>query len=138
MTPYFIEQYKKQNPCKLCDSNTMANRKFCGEHLVKAKLRFRAWSASRKLEGLCISCDKHSYNGFLRCLDHTKHNRLVCKLWSISHKEHLARYSREKRARNLAAGLCGKCGRYPVTGKYTRCLACRTKGRKNANHLRNP
>lgn len=127
MTPHFIEDYQRKNPCNQCKEKPIAKRKFCGKHLELARLRFQGWSIERRGEGLCISCDGTSFNGYLRCHTHTVENRAKCKIWGWANAEHLKAYYRRERDARLSAGMCPGCGKNTPAAGYKRCTACRSR-----------
>lgn len=124
MTPYFVETFKKEVKCTLCSDKTWGKSKsMCAKHLVIARLKFRAWSAMRRTEGLCLHCEAPGFKGQCRCLEHTVENQIKCRAWSLKTVD----MRRERRYQRIAQGICGACGTQPLQAPTTICQRCRER-----------
>ena len=121
MTLHFIEEFKKGNQCGQCKKNAGA-KSLCPEHLNKAKLRFRVWAATRKIQGLCLHCNRKGYKGQCRCYVHTLKNQIRCKEW---YKLHGAEKRQQELDKMAETGLCLKCSAHnPLRPGHQQCQAC--------------
>lgn len=125
MTAFFVKKYKSTNKCDKCIKGKLSGYSLCASHLERAKLRFRNWSAERRAEKRCISCDCKSYCGFLRCKKHTQYNRKMCRAWTKKHPERAHLEWLERKAKHDAAGTCRYCKAHPpVVPGRVKCINC--------------
>lgn len=132
MSEFFVQKFKETHKCLQCDTSRVTNYgktySLCLSHLNKARNHWKNWATVRRTAGKCCYCDKKSYNGWLRCKEHTKYNRIKCKAWYIANKDHKAAYDLERKLSYLAQGKCYECPEKRSLQKgYTRCQACRSR-----------
>lgn len=132
MSEFFIAKFKGANQCKECTTSRVTNYgktySLCMKHLNKARNFWRNWATVRREAGKCCYCDKKSYNGWLRCKEHTKYNREKCKDWQAANKDYCAQYTIERKLSYLAQNKCPKCPEHrSLKAGYTRCQVCRDK-----------
>ncbi len=130
MSEFFIKTFNKNTGCAHCKSGKLRVGKktysLCEAHLNKAAEKWRNWADYRRQQGLCISCNHKSFNGWLRCRAHTNQNRAKCKSWMKDNgPEHYARQKQRKEL-FLAQGICFCPARNPTAG-FRRCADCRTR-----------
>lgn len=131
MSEFFVDKFNKQHRCAGCKAAKLkiGQRVYslCEAHLNKAREQWRCWQEQRRADGKCISCDKHSFNGWLRCKTHTKLNRDKCKRWMAANKDYVAQRTKERREFWLRQGRCICATHTPLVGGFTRCTKCRSK-----------
>jgi hypothetical protein len=131
MSDFFVKKFKQKHRCKSCRSSKIkANGKvysLCYNHLTKARKESIKWSEQRRHEGLCISCDRKSFRGWLRCRLHREINRLRIQAWIKAHPEYYReQWKLQKQLRD--GGLCPSCHEHrPLSDGYLRCKPCRDR-----------
>jgi hypothetical protein len=134
MSEFFVKKFKEKHECGQCDTSKVTNYgktySMCLKHLNKARNLWRNWATVRRTAGKCCYCDKKSYNGWLRCREHTKSNRAKCRAWYMENKAYRAEYSVQHKLSYLAQGKCPQCPEHrSLQNGYTRCQTCRCKNR---------
>lgn len=126
MTAFFIRKFKATHECRQCSAEHAPLRKFCKQHLYKAMMAWRRWAEERRGDELCISCDRKSFRGWLRCRLHTELNRIKCSAWYRANKERESLKDKQSKDAWTAQGKCFQCPEHrPISVRSTRrCATC--------------
>jgi len=129
MSKFFLKSFKARHKCWACKEDKLSGYSLCEKHLTKARNLWRSWGFERREEGLCISCDRKSFKGWLRCKIHTAYNRKKCLAWTHAHPEHAQEAWRKKQTLR-AAGFCPQCPQHrKLKNGAGRCWVCSTRNR---------
>lgn len=127
MSKFFLKSFKAKNKCWACKEDKLSGYSLCEKHLTKARNLWRSWGFERRQAGLCISCDRTSFKGWLRCKFHTLLNRKRCAAWM---KEHPGYYRIElaRKQELVRNGQCPKCASHrKVSPGHVVCWFCKAK-----------
>lgn len=131
MSTYFINRYRNKSKCPGCKNTKLSiggkQYSMCRAHLDKLREQWRCWQEQRREEGKCISCNGKSFNGWLRCKEHTLQNREKCKRWMAANKEYVSKKTIERREFWIGNGMCICKAHNPLPEGRKRCEPCRGK-----------
>lgn len=132
MSDFFVQKFNQRHKCPHCKTAKLKVGKhvysLCESHLNKAREQWRSWQEQRRVDGKCCYCDKHSFNGWLRCKLHTEINREKCKRWMAANKERHAQQSKLRKQFWRSQGRCHICAPHnKLDGNFLVCSPCRVR-----------
>lgn len=132
MSPFFIKTFKRQNKCPHCSRDKASGYSLCPAHLEVARQRWRSWSAERRAQERCVSCDRRSRLATrgvgagerreIRCKIHARINTLKCRAWAAANPGYHARSYKLVQKRIEA---CRGASHKPIRGRRL-CGGCIT------------
>jgi len=92
--------------------------------LIMNKIRKRELRQEWKGKGLCIDCGKPAFPGAVRCANCLYRLRISNRAYKRRNRESYMMKDRERRARWIQEGRCGRCGAPLIENETNYCLAC--------------
>lgn len=132
MSEFFVKTFKSENDCPDCPKRRYRRGdktySLCRRHLDAARDQWRHWAVRRRTEKRCCYCPRRSYNGWLRCREHTRINRENCRRWMAAHPDRAHEYWETRSKAYIAKGLCPYCKAHnPAAPGITACAPCRDR-----------
>jgi hypothetical protein len=87
-------------------------------------LRKRELRQERKGKGLCIDCGKPAFPGVVRCVGCLYKRKQSQVAYKRRNREVEAQKDRERRAKWIQEGRCGRCGAPLIENETNYCSAC--------------